>query len=327
MIEEGKAYTPGNSFRARAEAQQRRFRVQVLQLGYGEHAHWLTKEDAGHGANFYGRAFAEVLARADERKGVDKARTLVNMLSSQAMCFNIFGNLRTSEGMVIASKALNTFLPTLKEVKRIHLEYTPSNAVFGDQSGRGGVDCDVLIEYETTKGGGGLLSIETKFVEEEFSTCGFRKRAGKADTGLACCPEGTYHGQSFSGCLYVSKKGYRYWDQSLQLGALKSDLLRGDTPCPFGGGLWQLWVNHTLVHAEARERQLQEAAFAVCAPRGNDALLKGGEGITAFRNLLRDPASVLLIAMEDLVGALESSIGAGRFWQDWVAYLRQRYLI
>jgi hypothetical protein len=40
----------------------------------------------------------------------------------------------------------------------------------------------------------------------------------------------------------------------------------------------------------------------VCAPRGNDALLKGGKTITAFRNLLSDPASMLLITLEDLIG-------------------------
>ena len=327
MIDEGKAYTPGSSFRARAEAQQRRFRAQVLQLGYGEHAHWLTKEDAQRGANFYGHAHAEVLARAEERKGVDKARTLGNMLSSQAMCFNIFGNLRTAEGMAIASKALRAFVPTLEKVKRIHLEYTPLNAVFGDQSGRGGVDCDVLIEYETTQGGGGLLSIETKFVEAEFSTCGFRKRTGKADASLACCPEGTCHRQDFSGCLYARKKGYRYWEQSRRLQTLKPDILGGGSPCPFGGGLWQLWVNHTLAHAEAQERQLQEAAFAVCAPRGNDALLKGGNTIATFRNLLTRPASILFIPVEDLVDALESSVVPDRFWQDWIVYLKKRYLV
>jgi hypothetical protein len=326
MIEEGRAYTPGNSFRARAEAHQRRFRAQVLELGYGEHAHWLKKEDAERGANFYGRAHAEVLARAHERKGVDKARTLVNMLSSQAMCFNIFGNLRSNEGLVIAAEALRRFVPTIQDVKEIQLEYTPSNAIFGDQSGRGGVDCDVLIEYGTAKGGG-LLTIETKFVEEEFSTCGFRKRTGSAKPGLASCPEGTCPGADFSGCLYASKKGYRYWDQSIQLGTLKPDVLQGGTPCPFGSGLWQLWVNHTLVHAEARERQLQEAAFAVCAPKNNDVLLKGGRTIAAFQNLLTHPGSMLLITLEDLVDALESSVGPGRFWQDWVVYLRHRYLV
>jgi hypothetical protein len=337
MIEEGKAYTTGNSFRARAEAHQRRFRAQVLQLGYGEHAHWLKTEDAERGANFYppptnlgaavlGRAHAEVLARADERKGVDKSRTLVNMLSSQAMCFNIFGNLRSDEGLGIAAKALRRFVPTIQEVKQVHLEYTPANAIFGDQSGRGGVDCDVLIEYSTVTGGG-LLTIETKFVEEEFSVCGFRKRAGTARPGLSSCPDSTCPREDFSGCLYAKKKGYRYWDQSRRLQTLRPDVLQGDIPCPFGGGLWQLWVNHTLVHVEARERQLQEAAFAVCAPRGNDALLKGGETIRAFRNLLATPASMMLITLEDLVDALGASVGSGTFWQGWVAYLRQRYLV
>jgi hypothetical protein len=321
MIEEGKAYTAGNSFRARAEAQQRRYRAQELQLGHGEHAHWLKKEDAERGANFYGHAHAEVLVRAAERKGVDKARTLVNMLSSQAMCFNIFGNLRSDEGLVIVAKALRKFVPTIQEVKRIHLEYTPSNAVFGDQSGRGGVDCDVLIEYSTATAGG-LLSIETKFVEEEFSICGFRKKAGPGS-----CKEGTCPREDFSGCLYASKKRYRYWEQSKGLDTLKPGILRGDSACPFGGELWQLWLNHTLVHAVAHERQFQEASFAVCAPRGNDALLKGGETIAAFRNLLARPASMLLITLEDLVDTLESSIGPGRFWQDWIAYLRQRYLV
>lgn len=327
MIEEGEAYTPGSGFRARAEAQQRRFRAQVLQLGCGEHAHWLAKADADRGANFYGLAHEETKARAKQGKGINEARTLVNMLSSQAMCFNIFGNLRTEEGLGIAAKALRRFLPTIQKVKNINIEYTPSNAVFADQSGRGGVDCDVLVEYDTTNGGGGLVSIETKFVEEEFSTCAFRKRASKAKTGLATCPEGTYHQQDFRGCLYASKKGYRYWDQSLRLGTLKPELLRGGSPCPFGGGLWQLWVNHTLVHAEAHERHLKEATFAVCAPRGNDALLKGGEAITAFRNLLTLPSSMLLITLEDLVVALESSVGPDRFWPNWIAYLRQRYLV
>ena len=326
MIEEGKAYTIGDSFRAQAEAQQRCFRAKVLQLEQGDHAHWLRKTDAEEGKNFYGRAHCEVLARAKGRKGVDKSRTLVNMLSSQAMCFNIFGNLRTPEGLLVAATALRRFVPTIRDVKQIHLEYTPDKDVFGDQSGLGGVDCDVLIEY-STEHGGGLLSIETKFVEVEFSNCAFRKRAGKGDGRLASCPKDTRHREDFSGCLYASKKHYRYWDQSRQIKTLKPEVLRGGFSCPFGEGQWQLWVNHTLVHAEARKRGLQEAAFAVCAPKGNDDLLKGGQTIGAFRNLLTNPRSMLLITVEDLVDALGQSIPQSPFWRIWSDYLRQRYVV
>jgi len=326
MADRGRAYTTGESFRARAEAQQRRFRAEVLELECGKYGHLLSEEDGKRGMNFCGRGHAEVLARANEDKGVDRKRTEGNMLSSQAMCFNIFGNLRTEEGKVIAAKALRRFLRSIQTVKEIHIEYTPSPCVFGDQSGRGGVDCDVLIEYGTAKGGG-LLAIETKFVEEEFSRCGFRRRPGAAKQALSVCREGASQGADFSGCLYASKKGYRYWEQSRRLGTLKAEILRSEAACPFGGGLWQLWVNHTLVHAEARERGYQEAAFAVCAPRDNDALLKGGDTIATFQRLLTNPQSMLLITVEELTDALEVSIGTEKFWRDWIAYLRARYVV
>jgi hypothetical protein len=199
-----------------------------------------------------------MLAWAEAGKGVDPSRTLGNMLSSQAMCFNIFGNLRSDEGLDLAARALRPFLPTIQDLKHIHLEYTPSNEILGDQTGRGGVDCDVLVEYRTVNGGG-PLAIDTKLVEPDFSSFGFR---GNRKTRPSC-PDGTSPGADFGGCLYASRKGYRHWHQSRVLQTLRPDLLGGQAPCPFGSGLWQHWVNHTLVHAEARRRGLQEASFAV----------------------------------------------------------------
>lgn len=141
------------------------------------------------------------------------------------------------------------------------------------------MDCDVLIQYAAANRDG-LLAIETKFVEEEFSTCGFRRKG----TNTPSCAAASRPGVHFSGCLYASRKNYRYWDQSRRIQTLRTNVLGGQDSCPFGGGLWQLWVNHTLVHAEANERGLKEAFFAVCAPRYNQALLKGGETIAALLN-------------------------------------------
>jgi hypothetical protein len=325
MIEEGKPYTTDNSFRARAEARQRQFRANELKLPQGRYGHWLRDEDAERGANFYGCAYDVAAKRAREKKGVNKARTMGNMLSSQAMCFNIFGNLLTEDGRVIAAKALKEYLPTIQAVKQIDIEYTPNKDVLGDQSGKVGVDCDVLVEYTAANGGGGLLAIETKFVEEEFSTCGFRKNVKIADPGRISCSEGTCPDNNFSGCLYVSRRHYRYWEQSRRIGTLKPEVLMGEQPCPFGDGLWQLWVNHTLVHAEASNRKFSEAAFAVCAPKGNDKLLKGGKTIDDFKKHLTNPASMLLIELEDLIDALQSSAGPDH--QKWIDYLKQRYVI
>ena len=60
-------------------------------------------------------------------------------------------------------------------INDIEIEYTPSKTIFNDQSGKGGVDCDALLQYWGDSGKRSILVIETKYVETEFSICGFRK--------------------------------------------------------------------------------------------------------------------------------------------------------
>ena len=89
----GPVYKNGNSFRARAEARQREYRAQRLRVGWGRYGHLLTEEAAAAGANFlHPEAFQAARKRQTAGKGVAE-RTFENMLSSQAMCFNIFAPL------------------------------------------------------------------------------------------------------------------------------------------------------------------------------------------------------------------------------------------
>jgi hypothetical protein len=324
MIDEGRVYTRGNSFRARAEADQRRFRAHVLKIESGKYGHWLTEEDGNRGMNFYGDVFDAMLTRFAQGKAGDITRAKTNMLASQAMCFNIFANLQDKEGLAVATIALRKLVPTIRAVRRIHLEYTPPNEVLGDQSGLGGVDCDVLVEYDCASGSG-LLAIETKFVEEEFSTCKFRQRAAKGGHRLDVCQPGTCPRPEFVGCLYHAKKGYRYWQRSLECRTLKQAVLRGERPCPFSDGQWQLWVNHTLVHTEAKRRGATEAIFAVCAPGGNAELLKAGKTIDGFRAVLNKPSTMRLITLEKLFNALDDACKQFPQRRVWVAYLKLRY--
>lgn len=331
-MEEGKCYATGKGFRARVEARQRAFRANVLGIASGKYGHWLTEADAMRGMNFRGRAFEAAKVRAEKGKGVEVGRTFGNMLSSQAMCFNVFGHLAGPDGddpagLAIAAEALREFVPGLESVRAVHIEYTPPPDVFGDQSSVGGVDCDVLIEYRGSRGPG-LLAIETKFVEPDFSVCTFRRRASSPGcNGRDICPEGTIPGEDFSGCLYAARKGYAYWDWSSKLGTLQSHVL-GRTECPFGGALWQLWVNHTLVHAESARRDASEAYFVVCAPKGNAKLTAGGKTIDSFRGLLANPKTMLFIGVEDLIASLAKAIPLDDDrWSGWAKYLQDRYAI
>jgi len=119
----------------------------------------LDDEAAASGANFLSvTAFEAAKARRARGKGVAE-RTFNNMLSSQAMCFNIFAPL--ARDLELAARVLGQVIPGVREVAGIEIEYTPSNDIFDDQTGRGGVDCDVLIDA-TLNGGTAVIAIETK---------------------------------------------------------------------------------------------------------------------------------------------------------------------
>ncbi len=149
--------------------------------------------------------YAEVIARNKNGKGVDLNRTTKNMLSSQAMCFNLFAPLKHDKNF--AKAFLGHLLGNVDEIiGSIEYEFTPSKTIFNDQSGKGGVDCDALLKYKDVNGNRKLLVIETKFVEPEFSNCGFRQ--GEIENQ---CPRDTNVASDFSNCRYHYKKKYNYW--------------------------------------------------------------------------------------------------------------------
>ncbi len=311
----GPVYTTGTSFRARAEARQRRYRAEVLQEGWDRHGHWLDAEAVGRGANFVvPAAHAAAMRRRDAGKGVGE-RTFRNMLSSQAMCFNLFAPLAADTDL--ATAVLAPLLPGLVRVDSIIIEHTPAADVFGDQTGRGGVDCDLLVEA-TFSEGAAVVVIETKFVEEEFSSCGFR-RAGRAARGQVVCPEDVPVRDDRGACAYQGVKGYGYWRRSEEHRTLVELPAKG---CPFGGPLWQLWVNHALAHVEAARRGAGRALFLVCAPSDNEALLSGGRVLDEFRALLRQPGTVGLLPLDALIDRVGAVAGEG---SEWARGLRDRY--
>ena len=321
---EGKVYTPGDTFRARAEAHQRRYRATVLGAGWERYGHLLDGRAAERGLNFvHPSALAAARARAEAGKGVDRKRTWGNMLASQAMCFNLFGPLSSrTGGLAIATDALSGFVSGLVGVESIEIEHTPARDLFHDQSARAGVDCDVLIVFRHEDGSSGVFVIETKYVETEFSRCGHRK-ASSADP----CPDDVELLDDFTGCRYTSRNRYLYWGRSRDHATLAMDRVRS-AGCPFSGPLWQLWVNHTLAHVIASRRGARHARFAVCAPEGNTALLRDGALMDEFCGYLANPDSALFLPLEALLGNLsEACERAGDEWSDWARALADRYLV
>lgn len=327
-MDEGAVYTRDDSFRSRAEAHQRRYRADELRVADdGKYGHRLCQEAVKDGRNFLSTAIHDkARARLGKGKGVDKARTFGNMLSSQAMCFNLIGPLSDGRGLELAGNALRHFIDWVGGVKSIEFECTPPRDAFGDQSAVGGVDCDVLIECETTRCIPALIAIETKFVETEFSRCAFLAEKMKERR----CPEDVKLDGNFSCCGY-QQKDYRYWQRSNEHKTLRDGVLP-KSGCPFHKVPWQLWVNHTLVHELAsrdiRPRETTaRAAFAVCAPAANTKLL-GDDVIGRFRGLLADPTTFVFIPLEELVKTIQRLAPShGIDFENWINQFSRRYLI
>ncbi len=316
----GTPYTRGSSFRARAEARQRTYRAQTLNAGWKGYGHLLDDDALEARRNFI---TMEAWQAARDRQAAGKGvadRTFRNMLSSQAMCFNIFATLQAD--VQLASRVLGKLVAGMHAVRTITFEYTPANEVFRDQTGRGGVDCDLLIEGEWDSGPG-VLVVETKFVEPEFSTCGFRKK-DRQEKGKKMCPEDVQLRGDPGACLYESAKKYLYWSRTIEGATLREDALsaRG---CPFGGELWQLWVNHTLAHVEASRMGAKVARYAVCAPASNNELLQGGEVLSRFRALVKDPSTVLFIDVDSVIDEILSASAGSAALADWARGLQARY--
>lgn len=316
-VDEGPLYTRGHTYRARAEARQRAYRAE-LGARHGTYGHFLAKEAADEGKNFIlDETFRAARQRERAGKGVT-ARTFENMLSSQAMCFNVFAPLASR--LELATAVFQPFIPGLVEVTAIRIEHTPSRDIFRDQSGTGGVDCDLLIEARTDRGT--LLQVvETKFVETEFSVCGFRK-AGRARKGLSVCAEDVGVRDDRRACLYVRNKGYGYWERTDEHRVLALDAVE-QRGCPFGGPRWQLWVNLVLAHVEGMRRDADDARFAVCTSPRNTALLGGGEVLEGFKSLLAAPDTVSLVDLDALLKHVETCVPEDL--AGWAGSLRARY--
>ena len=313
----GPIYTRGTSFRARAEARQRQFRAETLGVGWSSHGHWLDDASTAVGANFVTPlAFALARERDAAGKGVTD-RTFRNMLSSQAMAFNIFAPL--ANDLSLATRVLGAFIPELTAVRSITIEYTPAVDLLRDQSSVGGVDCDLLIEATFRGEVEAIVVIETKFVEPELSRCDFRKPK-RVRSGQTVCPADVHVSSSRTACAYVARKNYAYWERADALCTLKPLTEPG---CPFAGPLWQLWVNHTLAHAEAQKRGASEARLLLCAPSENDALLQNGAVVMSFQALLERPETLRMLPLEPLLDRIATEVDADQ--NPWVDALRSRY--
>lgn len=161
------------AWQAKLRSMQARWRQLRLRLPPGPHSaknpdrlvSSTLRFDAPGDANFLS---AEIAAAVDRRLAsggaglVKEDRLRRVLLSSQPMCFNLFGNFQTPGRRSALLPWVRSVNPAAAEIVRVEIEWAPPAA----EHFSGGSAFDAFIEYSSVDGGLGFLGVECKYHED-----------------------------------------------------------------------------------------------------------------------------------------------------------------
>lgn len=97
-------------------------------------------------------------------KVIQKPRIWNNLLSSQPLAFNLFGELKLEQSYLVATKVFQRIFPNeITQITRIEFEYSPGRRNPNFTNDRSAFD--VYLEYTSCDGRNGFLGIEIKYAE------------------------------------------------------------------------------------------------------------------------------------------------------------------
>ena len=270
--------------------------------GETRYLHLITEKDACHNFLDEPEILDAVKNRFGDHKAGDYERVMTNTVASQPCCFNLFVPLQMRPEL--ANMLFSELLNKKVSVDHIEIEFTPNtletikgyeltgDESLGDQGSKRGTDADVAVFYTSGKERGVVL-IEFKYIESEFSQCGSYK-VDKKNIRRVCDNPGFYQkliepilsGQEKkSDCGYLKYKNWKLIEESK---VFNKALIKNNTACPFRFSGQQLWRNLLLAENVARHRSLDEFSFWVLSPSENTFLWeKGATNVEQeFRSIL-----------------------------------------
>jgi hypothetical protein len=321
--------------------------------GNQKYCHILTEKNCL--LNFLGEQEILDAVRFRKRQGKlgDYHRLLTNTVASQPCCFNLFAPLKNRP--ILASKLFSQFMGKEIQVQHLDIEFTPyvnplddrhlsgfpfkGDESLGDQSQFGGTDADVAVFYTYQAGKRGVILIEFKYIEAEFSICSSYRKKDKKQVADICDSAGFYKSLiepnlekkiEKPNCGYLQ---YKNWHLTLPEESKAFDLpsIKQANHCPFRFSLQQLWRNMLLAENVARVRGLDEFHFWVLSPLENKWLWeqKDGEDVKLeFRKLLT-PNGNAAFSKKDIKKDVIENLKAQTLdeWErQWISKFEERYL-
>ena len=242
-------------------------------------------------SNFLTENIREVVRTEMDNRGdklYGEPRIYNHLLSSQPLCFNLFGELKYEADLGTATKALKDMSGgRIDKVLSIDFEYSPgrgNDRYTGDRSA-----FDVYIEYKTQLGERGFVGIEVKYHEDMKEET--RKEAEK----------------------HYRDHGQRCEDIATRMGCFHDTSKLRNPP------LAQIWRDHLLMGVHKLENKYDDAFFVVLSPERNEYC---SSAIQQYSDCLNDnESSFQHWTLEDLVKCLRKHSSA-----NWIGEFHERYL-
>lgn len=291
--------------------------------------------------------YDEVETRFKTKAG-DIKRVLTNTVASQPCCFNLFTPLKNR--LPFASKLFSLLLNKEVTLNEIVIEFTPEKSedydeTIGDQLKFGGTDADLAIFYSYEQTKKGVILLEFKYIESEFSICSsYKEKNGKTKYGITkknirpdCDSEDYYQKQIIQNLISNAKQfdcgylKYLNWQLTEESTAFDFYKVKNHKGCPFKFSLNQLWRNMLLAEKVANARRLDEFGFWVVYSEAN-YYLWGNKELKAkvdFENILSEvgrKAFRILDIEKDIVANLELLVEDDKWSMEWIKKFRNRYL-
>ena len=228
----------------------------------------------------------EVKGPKSRGKSFQPPRIYNHLLSSQPLCFNLFGEL--AEDLDLASQVLNDMSKgRVSRVTTIEFEWSPGrdNPRYTDDKSA----FDVYVTYQNATGLRGFLGIEVKYHEnlEEKGENYYRPHYDEVAAAMGCFHE-------------------EHLDRLRQVGCRRVD------------GLQQMWRDHLLMGAHRQEDGFADACSVFLYPAVNTTC---ETAVAAYRQCLSDDRTFEAWTIESFVSCLRQRTDA-----EWVQLFYDRYL-
>ena len=313
-----------------------------------QYVHVLPKESFLH--NFYPPIQHELFDKTTgyiDRKSIQTHTGIHNLLSSWALCANMYWAFNNPEGFNLLAQYLRDKTDIdIQQVTGMELEYEEQDdpdllpqALLGENSGSRGsgqTSPDLAIKFNTKEGRKGIFLIESKFTEHSFYGCsGYKKtKVGKEKNirrpsnpdNRRCHNTAGIIASNFTEChLVASGWNRKYWD--LLKDKIDKEKYASLKKCPMSNCSYQLFRQQAL--AQGFRKKYDVAISCVATDNRNDVLVNSSQttGLSKFPKAWEElfPTSHFKwLTHNEWYDFVKLNNPDGR-WSEWIEYIGERY--